>query len=94
MKIKVGNKALIWCGTKLFPLYIYQRIPMFFLSEADGGAFISRHPFAYVWACLLITITIAFLLRPIILQTAQDVPDERPQRGRMCITAGLDPRGM
>jgi hypothetical protein len=65
MKIKVGNKALIWCGTKLFPLYIYQRIPMFFLSEADGGAFISRHPFAYVWACLLITITIAFLYRPL-----------------------------
>ena len=57
MKIKVGNKALIWCGTKLFPLYIYQRIPMIFLSKFDGGAFISQHPFAYVWTCFLITIT-------------------------------------
>ena len=63
MKIKVGNKALIWCGTKLFPLYIYQRIPMIFLSKFDGGVFISRHPFAYVWLCLLITIAIALLYR-------------------------------
>ena len=63
MKIRVGNKALIWCGTKLFPLYIYQRIPMIFLSKIDGGAFISRHPFAYVWTCLLVTIAIAFLYR-------------------------------
>ena len=65
MRIKVGNKALIWCGTKLFPHYIYQRIPMVFLSEFDGGAFISRHPLAYVWACLLITLAIAFLYRPL-----------------------------
>lgn len=63
MKIKVGNKALIWCGTKLFPLYIYQRIPMIFLSKFDGGAFISQHPFVYVWTCFLITIAIAFLYR-------------------------------
>ena len=63
MKIRVGNKALIWCGTKLFPLYIYQRIPMIFLSKFDGGAFISQHPFAYVWTCFLITIAIAFLYR-------------------------------
>ena len=63
MKIKVGNKALIWCGTKLFPLYIYQRIPIIFLSKFDGGAFISQHPLAYVWVCLLITIAIAFLYR-------------------------------
>lgn len=63
MKIKVGNKALIWCGTKLFPLYIYQRIPMIFLSKIDGGTFITQHPYAYVWACLLITLAIAFLYR-------------------------------
>ena len=63
MKIKIGNKVLIWCGTKLFPLYIYQRIPMIFLSKFDGGAFISRHPFAYVWTCLLVTIAIALLFR-------------------------------
>ena len=65
MKIKVGNKALIWCGTKLFPLYIYQRIPMIFLSTFDGGTFVTQHPFAYVWTCLVITIAIAFLYRSI-----------------------------
>ena len=63
MKIKVGNKALVWCGTKLFPLYIYQRIPMIFLSKFDGGDFITQHPYTYVWTCLLITIVIAFLYR-------------------------------
>ena len=63
MKIKVGNKALIWCGTKLFPLYIYQRIPMIFLSTFDGGDFITQHPYTYVWTCLLITIAIAVLYR-------------------------------
>ena len=65
MKIKVGNKALVWCGTKLFPLYIYQRIPMIFLSKFDGGDFITQHPYTYVWACLLITIAIALLYRPL-----------------------------
>ena len=63
MKIRVGNKALIWCGTKLFPIYIYQRIPMIVLSRFDYGTFISQHPYAYIWACLLITIIIAFFYR-------------------------------
>ena len=63
MKVKIGNKALIWCGMKLFPLYIYQRIPMLFLSKFDGGTFVSNHPYVYVWTCLLITIAIAFFHR-------------------------------
>lgn len=63
MKIKVGNKALIWCGTKLFPLYIYQRIPMIILSKFDGGMFVTQHPYAYVWTCLVFTIAIAFFYR-------------------------------
>lgn len=63
MKIRVGNKALIWCGMKLFPLYIYQRIPMIVLSRFNNGTFVSLHPFAYVWACLLVTIIIAFFYR-------------------------------
>jgi len=67
MKIKVGNKALIWCGTKLFPIYIYQRIPMIVLSRYDDGTFVSQHPFAYVWTCLLITIIIAFFYRSLSL---------------------------
>ena len=72
MKIRVGNKALIWCGTKLFPLYIYQRIPMIVLSRFNDGKFVSQHPFAYVWACLLITIIIAYFYRSLsIIQSAK-----------------------
>lgn len=73
MKIKVGNKALIWCGTKLFPLYIYQRIPMIILSKFDGGMFVTRHPYAYVWTCLVITIAIAFFYRSLSIPRLEKV---------------------
>ena len=65
MKVHIGNRFLVWCGTKLFPLYIYQRIPMIFLSKFDNGEFVTHHPMVYVWSCLLITLAIAFVYRPV-----------------------------
>ncbi len=65
MKVKVGNQALIWCGTKLFPIYIYQRLPMIALEKFDDGQFISQHPYLYVWICLIITLVIAFVYRSV-----------------------------
>lgn len=32
MKIKIGNTFLVWLGVNLFPLYIYQRIPLIIIS--------------------------------------------------------------
>lgn len=32
MKIKIGNLFLVWLGINLFPLYIYQRIPLIIIS--------------------------------------------------------------
>ena len=35
MKIKISNSILCWLGINLFPLYIYQRIPMILLSKKN-----------------------------------------------------------
>ena len=59
MKIKVNNAVLIWSGKNLFPLYIYQRIPMIILSSICGGAFVASYPVLYTFACLLITLFFA-----------------------------------
>ena len=59
MKIKVNNAVLIWSGKNLFPLYIYQRVPMIILSSICGGAFVSSYPVLYTFACLLITLLFA-----------------------------------
>lgn len=59
MKIKVNNAVLIWSGKNLFPLYIYQRVPMIILSSICGGVFVSSYPVLYTLACLLITLLFA-----------------------------------
>lgn len=59
MKFKINNSVLIWSGKNLFPLYIYQRIPMIILSSICGGAFVSSSPVLYIFACLLITLLFA-----------------------------------
>jgi len=63
MKIRLGNPILEWMGEHLFPIYIYQRIPMILLLRIDGGGFVFRHPFLFVSACLTITVIIAHLYR-------------------------------
>lgn len=59
MKIRINNPILIWAGKNLFPLYIYQRIPMIVLSSICGGTFVSSYPVLYAFACLLITLIFA-----------------------------------
>lgn len=59
MKIRINNSVLIWAGKNLFPLYIYQRVPMVILSSICGGAFVSSYPVLYTFACLLITLLFA-----------------------------------
>ena len=55
MKIQVGNSWLQWFGTNLFPLYIYQRLPMIALQATVGDDFLSHYPIIYLFVCLLIT---------------------------------------
>lgn len=58
MKFKINSPVLIWCGKNLFPLYIYQRVPMIVLSSIGDGAFAAGYPFLFTVACLIITIII------------------------------------
>ena len=55
MKIQIGNSWLQWFGTNLFPLYIYQRLPMIALQATAGDDFLSHYPIIYLIICLLIT---------------------------------------
>lgn len=63
MKVKINNAVLIWSGKNLFPLYIYQRIPMIILSSICGGAFVSSYPVLYTFTCLLITLLFAYFYK-------------------------------
>lgn len=56
MKFKINSQVLLWCGKNLFPLYIYQRVPMIILSSFNDGAFAAGYPSLFTGICLLITI--------------------------------------
>ncbi|MDC2648973.1 acyltransferase family protein [Bacteroides ovatus] len=63
MKVKIGNKALVWLGSSLFPLYIYQRLPMIALYEINNGIFVSNYVVLYISLCGVITIGIGYLYK-------------------------------
>ena len=60
MKIYVGNKFLLWCGANLFPIYIYQRIPMISVRYIAGDDWVSSHAFLYITICLIVTFFISY----------------------------------
>ena len=61
MKLELKNKYLRWFGERLFPLYIYQRLPMIAIfSISQGKDFISSYPLVYILACFSVTVFIAF----------------------------------
>lgn len=51
-----GNPILAWFGKNLFPIYIYQRIPMIILSHIDAGGFMVSHPYLFVICSFLFTL--------------------------------------
>ncbi len=59
MKLRIGNKPLYWLGANLFPLYIYQRIPMIVLSHTALGNLPKDMPLLYIVSCMFITLFIA-----------------------------------
>lgn len=60
MKVKIGNRALEWLGTNLFPLYIYQRLSMMVLTELYPDVLVAQHPYIFLLACIGITGGIAW----------------------------------
>lgn len=63
MKFSIESKFLVWCGKNLFPLYIYQRIPMIILATVDNGILVIDYPVIYTTCCLLITLLIAYFYK-------------------------------
>ncbi len=62
-KVKIGNPVLNWLGANLFPLYIYQRIPMWGFKAVFGADFVYNHVPLYSVMCIGATIAIAWLYR-------------------------------
>lgn len=63
MKVKMQNSVLEWLGRNLFPIYIYQRIPMMFISLKFGADFLCRYTWAYVGISITVTLLFAYLYR-------------------------------
>ena len=63
MKVKIGNGVLIWLGLNLFPIYIYQRLPMIAIRQIVGSEFICQHAYTYVIICLIVTLIITYLYK-------------------------------
>jgi len=61
MKFEFVSPALQWMGRRLFPLYIYQRLPMMVFAAVGGGALIRDLPYLYVALCAGATVAIAWL---------------------------------
>ena len=59
MKIELRSPLLRWCGEHLFPIYIYQRIPMIVFSTLHPSAFSDWRCWIYGIVSFGITILIA-----------------------------------
>lgn len=63
MRIKVGNRFLYWAGASVFPIYIYERLPMRAFRHWAGDAWVCANPYLIILLCALITGCIALLYR-------------------------------
>ena len=61
MKVKTGNRFLLWAGACVFPIYIYQRLPMRAFRHWAGDAWVCANPYLFLLFCMLITGIIACL---------------------------------
>lgn len=59
-KFEFHNSFFSWCGRKLFPIYIYQRLAMICVAEILGGEFVATHQGVFVAICFLLTACIAY----------------------------------
>ena len=65
MKVKVGNPALNWLGKNLFPLYIYQRLPMILLVHFDPYGITAGYQVLFVALSIALTLLLVPLVNKI-----------------------------
>lgn len=63
MRIRIENAPLKWLGKNLFPIYIYQRLPMILIVAIADGYFVKEHKYLYVIISLILTLLIAYLYK-------------------------------
>lgn len=63
MKVCISNRVLAWLGLNLFPLYIYQRLPMIAMREFVGLEWLSLHPYIFVFICFILSVVITYLYK-------------------------------
>lgn len=57
-KVRPGGKVLRWCGSHLFPLYIYQRLPMMVVATL-WPSWVAAHAVLFVVVTFAVTVVIA-----------------------------------
>lgn len=57
MRVSLNSKPLIWLGANLFPLYIYQRLPMYVIGNWHPEV-IKNAPYIFLFICIAITLII------------------------------------
>ena len=73
MRVRIQNRHLCWLGKNLFPLYIYQRIPMIALLAIGDGILAREYEWLYVTASLTVTICIAYLYQYIAISDKSSI---------------------
>lgn len=58
MRVQIGNPVLEWLGARLFPIYIYQRLPMILIASCCEVS-IASHPHLFIAVSALLTFGIA-----------------------------------
>lgn len=61
MRVKIDNCFLRWCGEQLFPLYIYQRIPMMIFASCLPIWMLKEQLVVYVTICFVSALIITYL---------------------------------
>lgn len=60
-KFTFESSILSWCGSHLFQLYIYQRVPMIALGIICPSI-INKHPYVYTTLCLIVSVLLASII--------------------------------
>ena len=63
MKFRLNNSFFHWAGVNLFPIYIYQRIPMIAIANLTGLNWIISKPWLFIIICATTTGCIALFYK-------------------------------
>ena len=61
--MRVGNPALEWLGRNLFPIYVYQRLPMMVLAFFNPSGILTEYPVVFVLASTALMLLLVPLTR-------------------------------